>query len=130
MKHTPVSFAEAHLWDGFPQETNAPYGLAKRMLVVQAQAYHEQYGTTIVALAETIEWYVTNRVSISAEAIVSEIVRCPEGDAARHLEQAGGDVKTAILIGFGLGPGEAAQLLQRHGGNLRSAINEARGKDG
>ena len=65
-----------------------------------------------------------------AEAIVSEIVRCPAGDAARHLEQADGDVKTAILIGFGLGRGEAAQLLQRHGGNLRSAINESTGKDG
>src|SRR6187455_57657 len=65
-----------------------------------------------------------------AAAIVSEIVRCPESDAARHLEQADGDVKTAILIGFGLGRGEAAQLLQRHGGNLRSAINESTGKDG
>src|SRR5207247_11365173 len=64
-----------------------------------------------------------------AEAIVSEIVRCPEGDAARHLEQADGDVKTAILIGFGLGRSEAAQLLARHGGNLRSAIKST-GKDG
>ena len=59
-----------------------------------------------------------------AEAMVSEIVRCPEGDAARYLEQADGDVKTAILLGFGLDRSEAAQLLQRHGGNLRSAIKE------
>jgi N-acetylmuramic acid 6-phosphate etherase len=69
-----------------------------------------------------------------AQAIVSEIVRCPKSDAARHLEQADGDVKTAILIGFGLNRSEAAQLLQRHGGNLRSAINAskggAKGKDG
>ena len=63
-----------------------------------------------------------------AEAIVSEIVRCPEDDAARYLEQADGDVKTAILIGFGLGRSEAAQLLQRHAGNLRSAINEIHGQ--
>lgn len=49
-KHTPVPFSEAHLWDGYPEETNAPYGLAKRMLIVQAQAYREQYGTTIVPL--------------------------------------------------------------------------------
>jgi N-acetylmuramic acid 6-phosphate etherase len=61
-----------------------------------------------------------------AEAIVREIVRCSDGDAARYLEQADGDVKTAILIGFGLDRGEAAQLLQRHGGNLRSAINESK----
>jgi len=60
-----------------------------------------------------------------AEAMVSEIVRCPEGAAARYLEQAGGDVKTAVLLGFGLGRSQAEQLLQRHGGNLRSAINEA-----
>ena len=67
-----------------------------------------------------------------AEAIVREIVRCPGGDAARYLEQADGDVKTAILIGFGLDRSEAAQLLQRHGGNLRSAIDESKitGKDG
>jgi N-acetylmuramic acid 6-phosphate etherase len=62
-----------------------------------------------------------------AEAIVGEIVRCPATDAARHLEQAGGDVKTAILIGFGRNRSEAVQLLQRHGGNLRAAINEAKG---
>jgi N-acetylmuramic acid 6-phosphate etherase len=66
-----------------------------------------------------------------AAVIVSEIVGCPESDAARHLEQADGDVKTAILIGFGLGRSEAAQLLERHCGNLRSAINESKiaGKD-
>jgi N-acetylmuramic acid 6-phosphate etherase len=65
-----------------------------------------------------------------AAAIVSEILRCPESDAARHLEQAGGDVKTAILIGFGSSPSNAAKLLQRHGGNLRAAINASKVKDG
>jgi N-acetylmuramic acid 6-phosphate etherase len=58
-----------------------------------------------------------------AETIVIEIVGCSQGDATRHLEQAEGDLKTAILIGLGLSRSEAAQLLQRHGGNLRSAIN-------
>ena len=61
-----------------------------------------------------------------AETIVSAIVRCPASDAARFIEQAGGDVKTAILLGLGLDPGEATQLLQRHGGNLRKAIDESR----
>jgi N-acetylmuramic acid 6-phosphate etherase len=64
-----------------------------------------------------------------AEAMVSEIVRCPENEAARYLEQAAGDVKTAVLLGFGLGHSEAAQLLQRHGGNLRKSINESAGGD-
>jgi GDP-L-fucose synthase len=43
-KHTPVPFREEALWDGYPEETNAPYGLAKKMLLVQSQAYREQYG--------------------------------------------------------------------------------------
>jgi GDP-L-fucose synthase len=43
-KFTPLPFKEENLWDGYPEETNAPYGLAKKMLLVQAQAYREQYG--------------------------------------------------------------------------------------
>jgi GDP-L-fucose synthase len=43
-KHTPVPFSEDRLWDGYPEETNAPYGLAKKMLLVQAQAYRQEYG--------------------------------------------------------------------------------------
>jgi len=43
-KYTTVPFKEEHLWDGYPEETNAPYGLAKKMLLVQAQAYRQQYG--------------------------------------------------------------------------------------
>jgi GDP-L-fucose synthase len=43
-KHTPVPFSEDDLWNGYPEETNAPYGLAKKMLLVQSQAYREQYG--------------------------------------------------------------------------------------
>ena len=43
-KFTPLPFKEENLWDGYPEETNAPYGLAKKMLLVQAQAYRQQYG--------------------------------------------------------------------------------------
>jgi GDP-L-fucose synthase len=42
-KHTPVPFKEENLWEGYPEETNAPYGLAKKMLLVQSQAYRTQY---------------------------------------------------------------------------------------
>jgi len=42
-KFTPVPFKEKNLWDGYPEETNAPYGLAKKMLLVQSQAYRQQY---------------------------------------------------------------------------------------
>ena len=43
-KYTPVPFKEEELWNGYPEETNAPYGLAKKMLLVQLQAYRQQYG--------------------------------------------------------------------------------------
>src|SRR2546425_2537754 len=43
-KFAPIPFSEDDLWNGYPEETNAPYGLAKKMLLVQAQAYREQYG--------------------------------------------------------------------------------------
>ena len=43
-KFTPVPFKEADLWDGYPEETNAPYGIAKKALLVQLQAYRQQYG--------------------------------------------------------------------------------------
>jgi len=49
-KFTPVPFAESALWDGYPEETNAPYGLAKKMLLVQARAYRQQYGLNAIYL--------------------------------------------------------------------------------
>ena len=49
-KFTPVPFKEENLWDGYPEETNAPYGLAKKMLLVQSQAYRQQYGFNAVYL--------------------------------------------------------------------------------
>lgn len=49
-KFTPVPFREEDLWEGYPEETNAPYGLAKKMLLVQAQAYRQQYGFNAIYL--------------------------------------------------------------------------------
>jgi len=49
-KFTPVPFKEDDLWNGYPEETNAPYGLAKRMLLVQGQAYRQQYGFNAIYL--------------------------------------------------------------------------------
>jgi GDP-L-fucose synthase len=49
-KSTPVPFREEHLWDGYPEETNAPYGLAKKMLLMQGQAYRQQYGLNVIHL--------------------------------------------------------------------------------
>ena len=49
-KFTPVPFREDELWNGYPEETNAPYGLAKKMLLVQSQAYRQQYGFNSIYL--------------------------------------------------------------------------------
>jgi GDP-L-fucose synthase len=49
-KHTPVPFQEDELWNGYPEETNAPYGLAKKMMLVQGQAYRQQYGFNAITL--------------------------------------------------------------------------------
>src|SRR5690606_19389185 len=49
-KITPIPFREENLWDGYPEETNAPYGLAKKMLLVQGQSYRQQYGFNSIYL--------------------------------------------------------------------------------
>jgi GDP-L-fucose synthase len=49
-KFTPVPFHEDDLWNGYPEETNAPYGVAKKMLLVQGQAYRQQYGFDVIHL--------------------------------------------------------------------------------
>lgn len=51
-KYTQVPFKEADLWNGYPEETNAPYGLAKKMLLVQGDAYHRQYGFNAIHLLQ------------------------------------------------------------------------------
>jgi GDP-L-fucose synthase len=49
-KHTPIPFKETELWNGYPEETNAPYGIAKKALLVQSQAYREEYGFNSIYL--------------------------------------------------------------------------------
>jgi GDP-L-fucose synthase len=52
-KYAPIPFSEESLWDGYPEETNAPYGLAKKMLLVQSQAYRQQYGFKAIVVIPT-----------------------------------------------------------------------------
>lgn len=59
-----------------------------------------------------------------AEAIIGEIVGCSDSDAKRLLDEGNGDVKIAVLVGFGFSPAEAGEALERHQGNLRAAIKE------
>jgi GDP-L-fucose synthase len=77
-KATPIPFREEQLWDGYPEETNAPYGLAKKMLLVQAQAYREQYGFNAIYLLP-VNLYGPNdnfdpRISHAIPAIIKKCV--------------------------------------------------------
>ncbi len=76
-KFTPVPFKEKNLWDGYPEETNAPYGLAKKMLLVQSQAYRRQYGfNSIFLLLANLYGPGDNFDSESSHVIPALIRKC------------------------------------------------------
>jgi GDP-L-fucose synthase len=78
-KFTPVPFDENSLWDGYPEETNAPYGLAKKMMLVQAQAYRKQYGfNAIFLLPENLYGPGDNFNPSSSHVIPALIRKCIE----------------------------------------------------
>jgi GDP-L-fucose synthase len=83
-KFTPVPFREDDLWNGYPEETNAPYGLAKKMLLVQAQAYREQYGFNSIFLLPVNLYgpgdHFDPRVSHVIPALIKKCVEATERD--------------------------------------------------
>lgn len=86
-KHTPVPFREEAIWDGYPEETNAPYGLAKKMLLVQADAYRRQYGlNSICLLPVNLYGPGDNFDPLSSHVIPALIRRTIEAARAGHSE--------------------------------------------
>jgi GDP-L-fucose synthase len=88
-KLTPVPFKEDDLWNGYPEETNAPYGLAKRMLLVQGQAYRQQYGlNAIYLLPVNLYGPGDNFDPRSSHVIPALIKKCVDAREARadHIE--------------------------------------------
>jgi GDP-L-fucose synthase len=78
-KFTPTPFQEENLWNGYPEETNAPYGLAKKMLLVQAQAYRQQYGfNAIFLLPVNLYGPRDNFNPASSHVIPALILKCLE----------------------------------------------------
>jgi GDP-L-fucose synthase len=78
-KFAPVPFRESELWNGYPEETNAPYGLAKKMLLVQSQAYREQHGfNSIFLLPTNLYGPGDNFDSRSSHVIPALIRKCVE----------------------------------------------------
>jgi GDP-L-fucose synthase len=74
-KHTPVPFKEEDLWTGYPEETNAPYGLAKKMLLVQAQAYRQQYGFNAIFLLPVNLYGPGDNFDLESSHVIPAIVR-------------------------------------------------------
>ena len=70
-----MPFQEAALWDGYPEETNAPYGLAKKMLLVQAQAYREQYGMNAVYLLPVNLYGPGDNFDLHSSHVIPAMVR-------------------------------------------------------
>ena len=74
-KFTPVPFREDAIWDGYPEETNAPYGLAKKMLLVQAQAYRAQYGFNAVSLLPVNLYGPRDNFDLETSHVIPALIR-------------------------------------------------------
>ncbi len=74
-KFTPVPFREDELWNGYPEETNAPYGLAKKMLLVQAQAYRQQYGFNAITLLPVNLYGPGDNFDLESSHVIPALVR-------------------------------------------------------
>jgi len=74
-KFTPVPFREENLWDGYPEETNAPYGLAKKMLLVQAQAYREQYSYNAIYLLPVNLYGPGDNFDLETSHVIPALIR-------------------------------------------------------
>jgi GDP-L-fucose synthase len=81
-KHTPVPFREDALWDGYPEETNAPYGLAKKLLIVQLQAYRQQFGFNGVNLLIVNLYGPGDNFDLHSSHVIPALIRkCLEAKA-------------------------------------------------
>lgn len=86
-KFAPVPFSEADLWNGYPEETNAPYGLAKKMMLVQSQAYRKQYGFNSIYLLPVNLYGPGDNFDLETSHVIPAMIRkCEEakkrGDAS------------------------------------------------
>ncbi len=74
-KFTPIPFKEENLWEGYPEETNAPYGLAKKMLLVQAHAYHQQYGFNAIHLLPVNLYGPGDNFDVESSHVIPALIR-------------------------------------------------------
>jgi len=74
-KHTPAPFKEDDLWNGYPEETNAPYGIAKKALLVMAQAYRQQYGMNIIYLLPVNLYGPRDSFNLETSHVIPALIR-------------------------------------------------------
>ena len=74
-KFAPVPFREDDIWDGYPEETNAPYGLAKKMLLVQSQAYRQEYGYNAVHLLPVNLYGPHDKFDLKSSHVIPAVIR-------------------------------------------------------
>jgi GDP-L-fucose synthase len=74
-KFTPVPFKEEDLWNGYPEETNAPYGLAKKMMLVQSQAYRDQYGFNSIFLLPVNLYGPRDNFDLQSSHVIPALIR-------------------------------------------------------
>ena len=93
-KFTPVPFKEKNLWDGYPEETNAPYGLAKKMLLVQSQAYRQQYGFNSIFLLPVNLYGPRDNFDLESSHVIPALIR-------KFVEAVENNKKEVIVWGTG-----------------------------
>jgi GDP-L-fucose synthase len=93
-KHTPVPFREDSLWDGYPEETNAPYGLAKKMLLVQCQSYRLQYGLNCIYPLVVNLYGPGDNFDLDSSHVIPAMIR-------KFCEARDNEQKTVVLWGDG-----------------------------
>jgi GDP-L-fucose synthase len=129
-KHTPVPFKEEHLWDGYPEETNAPYGLAKKLLLAQCQAYRAEYGMNAIYLLPVNLYGPGDNFDLETSHVIPAMIRKfiearDAGEPSVELWGDGSPTREFIYVG------DAARAfrlaLERYDGD--EAINIGSGKE-
>jgi len=83
-KFAPIPFSEDDIWNGYPEETNAPYGLAKKMLLVQAQAYRQQYGFNAIYLLPVNLYGPGDNIDLHDSHVIPAMIRkCSDAREAK-----------------------------------------------
>lgn len=98
-KFTPVPFQESELWNGYPEETNAPYGIAKRTLMAMGSAYREQYGMDVTNLVPVNMYGEHDDFDLYSSHVIPALIRKFEEPYHRQYENKDGERFAGVMMG-------------------------------